>query len=145
MGVVQVGKLYIDGAFLNRWWGWRTRIYKRNTCLIACANARSSTFLHPYKAPASLPSGQVPRGREVGDGCEVISSKFHFVDLAGSERLKRTGAEGDRMKEGISINLGLSALGNVISALADEKKKVRFALYLPLSPLCLLLSFPGLS
>lgn len=50
------------------------------------------------------------------------SSKFHFVDLAGSERLKRTAAAGDRMKEGISINAGLLALGNVISALADPNK-----------------------
>ena len=38
---------------------------------------------------------------------EVVSAKFHFVDLAGSERLKRTGATGDRAKEGISINCGL--------------------------------------
>ena len=53
---------------------------------------------------------------------EVIQSKFHFVDLAGSERLKRTGAVGDRMKEGININQGLLALGNCISALGGEKK-----------------------
>uniref|UniRef100_A0A915E976 Kinesin-like protein n=1 Tax=Ditylenchus dipsaci TaxID=166011 RepID=A0A915E976_9BILA len=38
---------------------------------------------------------------------EVLTAKFHFVDLAGSERLKRTGATGDRQKEGISINCGL--------------------------------------
>lgn len=38
---------------------------------------------------------------------EVLMAKFHFVDLAGSERLKRTGATGDRAKEGISINSGL--------------------------------------
>lgn len=38
---------------------------------------------------------------------EVLSAKFNFVDLAGSERLKRTGATGDRAKEGISINCGL--------------------------------------
>ncbi|RKP27546.1 P-loop containing nucleoside triphosphate hydrolase protein, partial [Syncephalis pseudoplumigaleata] len=50
-------------------------------------------------------------------------AKFHFVDLAGSERLKRTNASGDRAKEGISINAGLSALGNVISALGDPSKK----------------------
>jgi hypothetical protein len=54
---------------------------------------------------------------------ETIESKFRFVDLAGSERLKRTGAVGERMKEGISINSGLLALGNVISALGDPKKK----------------------
>ncbi|OAC99188.1 hypothetical protein MUCCIDRAFT_120533, partial [Mucor lusitanicus CBS 277.49] len=46
-----------------------------------------------------------------------LTSKFHFVDLAGSERLKRTHAQGDRAKEGIAINSGLLALGNVISAL----------------------------
>ncbi|KAI8354517.1 P-loop containing nucleoside triphosphate hydrolase protein, partial [Mortierella sp. GBAus27b] len=51
------------------------------------------------------------------------NSKFHFVDLAGSERLKRTSAIGDRAKEGISINAGLHALGNVISALGDPSKK----------------------
>ena len=38
---------------------------------------------------------------------ETLTAKFHFVDLAGSERLKRTGATGDRQKEGISINCGL--------------------------------------
>ncbi|XP_044588252.1 kinesin-like protein KIF21A isoform X6 [Cotesia glomerata] len=54
---------------------------------------------------------------------ETLTAKFHFVDLAGSERLKRTGATGDRAKEGISINCGLLALGNVISALGDKSKK----------------------
>ena len=38
---------------------------------------------------------------------EILTAKFHFVDLAGSERLKRTGATGERAKEGISINCGL--------------------------------------
>ena len=41
---------------------------------------------------------------------ETLRAKFHFVDLAGSERLKRTGATGDRAKEGISINCGLVSL-----------------------------------
>ncbi|KAG7203017.1 hypothetical protein KM043_010144 [Ampulex compressa] len=59
---------------------------------------------------------------------ETLTAKFHFVDLAGSERLKRTGATGDRAKEGISINCGLLALGNVISALGDKTKK---ALHVP--------------
>ncbi|XP_041110803.1 kinesin-like protein KIF21A isoform X7 [Polyodon spathula] len=54
---------------------------------------------------------------------ETLTAKFHFVDLAGSERLKRTGATGERAKEGISINCGLLALGNVISALGDKSKK----------------------
>ncbi|XP_055713660.1 kinesin-like protein KIF21A isoform X3 [Phlebotomus papatasi] len=54
---------------------------------------------------------------------ETLTSKFHFVDLAGSERLKRTGATGERAREGISINCGLLSLGNVISALGDKSKK----------------------
>ncbi|XP_053723895.1 kinesin-like protein KIF21B isoform X2 [Synchiropus splendidus] len=54
---------------------------------------------------------------------EALMAKFHFVDLAGSERLKRTGATGERAREGISINCGLLALGNVISALGDQTKK----------------------
>ncbi|XP_076003308.1 kinesin-like protein KIF21B isoform X1 [Genypterus blacodes] len=54
---------------------------------------------------------------------ETLMAKFHFVDLAGSERLKRTGATGERAREGISINCGLLALGNVISALGDQMKK----------------------
>ncbi|KAI9355955.1 P-loop containing nucleoside triphosphate hydrolase protein, partial [Zopfochytrium polystomum] len=58
-----------------------------------------------------------------------LTSKFHFVDLAGSERLKRTNAEGDRKKEGISINQGLLALGNVISALGDENRKTSHVPY----------------
>eukprot|EP00039_Didymoeca_costata_P026262 m.15432 g.15432 ORF g.15432 m.15432 type:complete len:1457 (-) comp5399_c0_seq1:118-4488(-) len=53
----------------------------------------------------------------------TTTAKFNFVDLAGSERLKRTGATGDRAKEGIDINSGLLALGNVISALGDETKR----------------------
>ncbi|POS84648.1 hypothetical protein EPUL_002186 [Erysiphe pulchra] len=48
----------------------------------------------------------------------TVDSKFHFVDLAGSERLKNTGAQGERAKEGISINAGLASLGKVISQLS---------------------------
>lgn len=44
-------------------------------------------------------------------------AKFTLVDLAGSERAKKTQATGDRQKEGVSINLGLLALGQVISCL----------------------------
>lgn len=41
-----------------------------------------------------------------------ISSKFNLVDLAGSERMKKTGSNGNTMKEGIHINKGLLALGS---------------------------------
>ncbi|XP_047115391.1 chromosome-associated kinesin KIF4A [Schistocerca piceifrons] len=53
----------------------------------------------------------------------ATTSKFHLVDLAGSERPKKTKATGERFKEGVNINKGLLALGNVISALGDETQK----------------------
>ncbi len=52
-----------------------------------------------------------------------VRSKFHLVDLAGSERQSKTKAEGIRLKEGININLGLLALGNVISVLGEDNIK----------------------
>uniref|UniRef100_A0A8D2LVR9 Kinesin family member 7 n=1 Tax=Varanus komodoensis TaxID=61221 RepID=A0A8D2LVR9_VARKO len=54
---------------------------------------------------------------------QVLASKFHFVDLAGSERVVKTGNTGERLKESILINSGLLALGNVISALGDPRRK----------------------
>ena len=54
----------------------------------------------------SVSGEQPPSSGELVDW-EQLRAKFHFVDLAGSERLKRTGATGDRAKEGISINCGL--------------------------------------
>ncbi|XP_051933072.1 kinesin-like protein KIF17 isoform X4 [Hippocampus zosterae] len=49
--------------------------------------------------------------------------KLNLVDLAGSERQSKTGATGERLREATKINLSLSALGNVISALVDGRSK----------------------
>nr|XP_008168041.1 kinesin-like protein KIF17 isoform X7 [Chrysemys picta bellii] len=51
------------------------------------------------------------------------AAKLNLVDLAGSERQSKTGATGERLKEATKINLSLSALGNVISALVDGRCK----------------------
>ncbi|KAI0536266.1 hypothetical protein GGR58DRAFT_475779 [Xylaria digitata] len=56
-----------------------------------------------------------------GESWVTTDSKLHFVDLAGSERLKNTGAQGERAREGISINAGLAALGKVISQLSSRQ------------------------
>lgn len=57
---------------------------------------------------------------------EYLCAKLHLVDLAGSERVKRTKAQGQRLREGININKGLLALGNVISALSENKPHVPY-------------------
>lgn len=51
------------------------------------------------------------------------AGKLNLVDLAGSERQTKTGATGERLREATKINLSLSALGNVISALVDGRSK----------------------
>ena len=48
--------------------------------------------------------------------------KLNLVDLAGSERQKKSGAANERLKEASNINLSLTSLMNVISALVDPKK-----------------------
>ncbi|KAG7364215.1 kinesin motor domain containing protein [Nitzschia inconspicua] len=65
---------------------------------------------------------QITRSNNGGKVDVTTTSCFTFVDLAGSERMKKTGAEGERAREGIKINEGLLALGNVINALADEER-----------------------
>ncbi|KAF8623536.1 hypothetical protein AX15_006312 [Amanita polypyramis BW_CC] len=97
----------------------------------AAAMGRSS--LRPSSALGYAGDRLNPGGDDDGAGEWItIVSKFHFVDLAGSERLKRTAAVGDRIKEGISINSGLLALGNVISALGDPSRaKSHTASYVP--------------
>ena len=57
----------------------------------------------------------------------VKVSRLSLVDLAGSERANKTGASGDRLKEGSNINKSLTTLGLVISKLAvcdNDKKEV---------------------
>lgn len=54
-------------------------------------------------------------------GSHIRVGQLNLVDLAGSERQDKTGATGTRLTEATKINLSLSALGNVISALVDAK------------------------
>lgn len=53
---------------------------------------------------------------------QSTNAKFHLVDLAGSERSNKTKATGQRFKEGVKINQGLLALGNVIAALGSAQR-----------------------
>ena len=48
-----------------------------------------------------------------------LSGKLYLVDLAGSEKVSKTGAMGSVLEEAKNINKSLTALGIVISALAE--------------------------
>jgi centromeric protein E len=68
----------------------------------------------------SRDSSDDPAGEdEVGGYDPVKVGHLNLVDLAGSERVSNTGAEGQRLKEGASINKSLLSLGQVISKLSE--------------------------
>uniref|UniRef100_A0A1I8H0F2 Kinesin-like protein n=1 Tax=Macrostomum lignano TaxID=282301 RepID=A0A1I8H0F2_9PLAT len=81
-------------------------------------NERSSRSHAIFTVHLSMQHRDVPE--------DALSAKFHLVDLAGSERAKKTQAEGERFREGININMGLSCLGNVISALCRHSSHVPY-------------------
>ncbi|KAI9586295.1 kinesin-like protein Klp68D [Glossina fuscipes] len=63
--------------------------------------------------------------------CDIATNtikvgKLNLIDLAGSERQTKTGASAERLKEASKINLALSSLGNVISALAEGSPHVPY-------------------
>ncbi|CAL6349383.1 unnamed protein product [Bathycoccus prasinos] len=81
------------------------------------------------KKPEGFVGTGTKSGSEKGGGDEdvanenVLVSVLNLVDLAGSERVAKTGAEGQRAKEGASINKSLLTLGVVINKLAEDGSK----------------------
>ncbi|CAC9478646.1 putative kinesin [Leishmania infantum JPCM5] len=58
-------------------------------------------------------------------------AQLNMIDLAGSERLNESGATGETMKETITINKSLSALGNVVVKLVEQAKKPNKRIHIP--------------
>ncbi|XP_026192396.1 kinesin-like protein KIF13A [Cyclospora cayetanensis] len=81
--------------------------------LMNATSSRAHTVLQIFFRQVTIDSSS-------GEPVSQKLSEINLVDLAGSERAGSTGATGDRLKEGCAINQSLSALGNVISALADK-------------------------
>ncbi|KAK2647877.1 hypothetical protein Ddye_015366 [Dipteronia dyeriana] len=65
------------------------------------------------------------RGKDLKTGVPMHGN-LHLVDLAGSERVDRSEVTGDRLKEAQHINKSLSALGDVIFALAQKSPHVPY-------------------
>jgi uncharacterized protein YaaQ len=87
----------------------------RNRTVAATNMNATSSRAHTNVAITFTQKGKNEAGQDM-----TKSSSINLVDLAGSERADSTGATGDRLKEGSAINQSLSALGNVIKALADQ-------------------------
>ncbi|XP_036382198.1 kinesin-like protein KIF27 [Megalops cyprinoides] len=77
---------------------------------------------HSSRSHALLTIAVTQRRRDAA-AARAISSKFHLVDLAGSERMARAGNTDRHFKESVQINSGLLALGNVIRALGDPRRR----------------------
>ncbi|KAL2479081.1 P-loop nucleoside triphosphate hydrolase superfamily protein with CH (Calponin-like proteiny) domain [Forsythia ovata] len=87
--------------------------------------ARSSTALNERSSRSHSIVTIHARAVDLKSGSSLHGS-LHLVDLAGSERVDRSEVTGDRLKEAQHINKSLSALGDVISALAQKSAHVPY-------------------
>eukprot|EP00798_Chlamydomonas_sp_ICE-L_P009071 gene9071-16197_t len=122
------GEVYVDGAVEVV-----ASSNKEVAALINKGNSRRSVAAHKMNSESSRSHAILTltmEQRAKPDAAKllpkellVLRAKLHLVDLAGSERVKDTQATGNRFNEGVNINKGLLALGNVINALTEGKTR----------------------
>jgi hypothetical protein len=113
------GEVYVDGvnrAVLKSWDTLASLLNEGNSRRTVGSTNMNATSSRSH---AILTLYVTISDSDASDGDDSRRAKLHLVDLAGSERADATGATGDRLKEGAAINQSLSALGNVINALAS--------------------------
>ena len=98
------------------------RVGKKNRSVGATLMNADSSRSHSIFTITIETSKRRP-GDKPGEAPHITVGKLNLVDLAGSERQSKTQATGERLKEATKINLSLSTLGNVISALVDGKSQ----------------------
>ncbi|XP_062231318.1 kinesin-like protein KIN-14J [Phragmites australis] len=111
-GLVEAPIYTIDGVWEKLQFGARNRsVGSTNANELS---SRSHSLVRVTVRSEHLVTGQRSR------------SHMWLVDLAGSERVAKTGVDGDRLKESQFINKSLSALGDVISALASKNSHIPY-------------------
>ena len=75
-------------------------------------SSRSHTILFVYR---TYPCGD-----------KSYRNKLCFIDLAGSEKIRKSGVKGQTLEEAKKINLSLSCLGNVVSALTSSAEHIPY-------------------
>ncbi|RCV17834.1 hypothetical protein SETIT_3G251500v2, partial [Setaria italica] len=111
-GLVEAPICNIDGVWEKLKFGARNRSV--GTTNANELSSRSHSLVRVTVRSEHLVTGQRSR------------SHMWLVDLAGSERIAKTGVQGDRLKESQFINKSLSALGDVISALASKNSHIPY-------------------
>ncbi|KAJ3257607.1 hypothetical protein HK103_004379 [Boothiomyces macroporosus] len=124
------GKTYtMQGSDLSNERGVMPRVIEQITAAIADGEKKgieynvTGSYLEIYQEQLR---DLLVSDEEQGGNINKKRSKIHLIDLAGSERVESTGATGTRLKEGSSINMSLSSLGNVINALSSGNTHIPY-------------------
>ncbi|KAI9219817.1 P-loop containing nucleoside triphosphate hydrolase protein [Blastocladiella britannica] len=107
-------------ALLDR--GQRRLIFAETKMNRHSSRSHAIAFVHVERHP----NRSVPASATAGDPDMVVHGRLTLCDLAGSERVKRSLATGTQLSEAKEINLSLLELGNVIQALAEQKRHVPY-------------------